>query len=130
MRISQALAASIVTVGLCVAQQGQQGQASNSTPTPEQVTAQAANSDDGAVFGTIKDVKAGQKIVVDVDKGRDRTYNLADAKMTVTVADGLAVGDKVKVIESGKKDSKTVQIVRDIRGETGSQRSRASDQKK
>ena len=33
--------------------------------------------------------------------------------MRVSLADGLAVGDKVKVIESGKKNAKSVQIVRD-----------------
>jgi hypothetical protein len=129
MRMYRPLCAAVFAAGLCLAQQ-QQGQSPNPTPTPQEVTAEAAQNNDGAVFGTIKDVKAGQKIVVDVDKGRDRTYNLADTKTAVTVAEGLAVGDKVKIIESGKKGSKSVQIVRDVRNETGEQRSRTSDQQK
>jgi hypothetical protein len=127
MRIHQAFAASVLAAGLCIAQQ--QGQTSNPTPTPHGVAAEAAQNDDGAIFGTIKDVKAGQKIVIDVEKGRDRTYDLADPKRTVTVAEGLATGDKVKIIESGRKDNKSVQIVRDVRNETG-ERARTSDQQK
>src|SRR4051794_14955656 len=111
MRIYPALSSLALAAGLCA---GQQAQTSNPTPKPDQVAAQAAN-DAGAVYGTIKDVKAGQKIVIDVDKGKDRTYNLASTRTGVTVAEGLAVGDKVKIVESGKKGSKTVQIVRDVR---------------
>jgi hypothetical protein len=125
--IHQVFTVSLLAAGLCIGQQ--QGQTPNPTPTPQEVTAEAAQNNDGAVFGTIKDVKAGQKIVVDVDKGRDRTYNLADPKRTVTLAEGLAVGDKVKIIESGKKDNKSVQIVRDVRNETG-ERARTSDRQK
>jgi hypothetical protein len=122
MRIHQALCVAVLAAGFCSGQQ-------NPTPQPDQVAAAAAN-DAGAVYGTIKDVKAGQKIVIDVEKGKDRTYNLASPRTAVTVSDDLAVGDKVKILESGKKGSKTVQIVRDIRNTTDTQRSRTgTDQK-
>jgi hypothetical protein len=113
------MAAAVLATGLCFAQQGP-------PPQPAQVAAEAANVK--GVTGTIKEVKDKDKIVISVDKGKDRTISLADPKMKVDVAEGLAVGDKVKIIESGKKNSKTVQIVRDVAG--GEQRSRsATDQK-
>lgn len=82
-------------------------------------------------YGRIKDVKAGQKIVIAIDGAPDKTYNLADAQKAIKVAEDLAVGDPVKVVESGKKGAKSVQIVRDIRPDAekrDQQRSRTSSQ--
>lgn len=123
MKIYEAMAAAALTAGLCFAQQGP-------TPQPEQVEAEAANVQ--GVYGKIKDVKAGDKIVIEVEKGRDRTYSLADPKKTISVADGLAIGDKVKIVESGRRSNKSIQIVRDVRdgsGESG-ERSRTGEQQK
>jgi hypothetical protein len=74
-----------------------------------------AGKDDGGSFGRIKEVKAGQKIVIQIDGAPDKTYNLADAQKTITIAEGLAVGDPVKVLETDKRGVKSVQIVRDVR---------------
>ena len=58
----------------------------------------------------------------------DRTYNLRDAKATVRVAEGLAVGTPVKVLETEVKGNRSVDIVRNPDIE---ERSRsAEDQKK
>jgi hypothetical protein len=94
-----------------------QQQSSNPTPSPESVVDQAKNQA-GAKYGRIKEVKDKQKIVIDIENGGDKTYNLADAKMTIDIAEGLAVGDKVKVLETKKKGAQSVQIVRDIRENT------------
>ena len=74
------------------------------------------NKDIDVVYGRIKEVKAGQKIVVHVDNARDKTYDLADKNRTITVAEDLAVGDPVKVLEA--KTTKGVQIVRDVRSDS------------
>jgi hypothetical protein len=105
------------------AQQSQQP-----TPKPGQIDStrpEKANDDTEAVYGRIKDVKAGERIVVQVNNAPDKTYNLNDAKKTVRLAEGLAVGDRVKVLESEVKGNHSVQIERDTRkGET---RSRAEE---
>jgi hypothetical protein len=86
------------------------------TPRPDDVV-QNANRQNGAKYGRIKEVKDKQKIVVEIDNGGDKTYSLADPKVAVEVAEGLAVGDKVKVLETKKKSAHSVQIVRDVRNE-------------
>ena len=97
--------------------------AQNPVPEAGRVTERAVENDSGAVYGKIKEVKDKQKIVIAVEKGRDRTFNLADAKVAVALAEGLAVGDKVKVLETKKDGAQSVQIVRDVR-EQSEQRSR------
>lgn len=85
------------------------------TPTPGQIDTKAVDEADkntDVVYGTIKNITGGQKIVIDVDKGRDKTYSLADKKALVRVADGLVVGDPVKVLEAKVKGNRTVDIVR------------------
>ena len=66
MKIRNAIATAVLASGLCLAQQGP-------TPTPDQVTAEAANVK--GVTGTIKDLKDKDKIVIGVDKGKDRTFS-------------------------------------------------------
>jgi hypothetical protein len=121
MRIHQAILAAAATVGLCLAQQAP-------TPRPDEVKQDAANVK--GVFGAIKDIKKGNKVVISVDNGKDRTYSLTDAKVTVSLAEDLAVGDKVKVIESATRGGKSVQIVRDVRDESGQERARTADEPK
>jgi hypothetical protein len=85
-------------------------------PTPDQVI--KTTKDDGATYGKIKDVKKGDKIVIAVDGAPDKSYSLGDPKRSITVAEDLAVGDPVKVLETNdKKGAKSVQIVRDVRPE-------------
>lgn len=119
MKLSQTICAAVLATALVFAQQGP-------TPQPGQVEAQAANVQ--GVYGKIKDVKEGDKIVVDVENGKDRSYSLAtDPKTTVSVAEGLAIGDKVKIIESKQKGRKSVQIVRDVREDARGHGERARD---
>jgi hypothetical protein len=103
-------------------------QTKSPVPQPDEVLKAATEKSDDVeiVYGRIKEVKGGQKIVVKVDNAPDKTYNLADKDRTVTVAEALAVGDRVKVLES--KETKGVQIVRDVKADQG-ERSRAEQKK-
>jgi hypothetical protein len=85
--------------------------------SPSDQTQSRSRKEPGATYGKIKDVKAGEKIVIAIDGAPDKTYSLADAKRTITVAEGLAIGDAVKVLETDNKNAKSVQIVRDARPE-------------
>src|SRR5262245_36805633 len=114
----------LVTSALSVPAQ----QTKSPDPQPDQVLKAATEKSDGVdlVYGRIKELKSGQKLVIQVDNGPDKTYNLTDKDRNIKVADALAVGDRVKVMES--KESKGVQIVRDVKAEQG-QRSRTENKK-
>jgi hypothetical protein len=118
----------VVSLAALVFAGGLVAPAQQPAPTPEQTRAETPDTpskDVKAVYGRIKEVKAGQKIVVQVDNARDRTYNLADKNRTITVAEDLAVGDRVKVLEA--KTTKAVQIVRDVTSDsTKEERSRST----
>jgi hypothetical protein len=59
------------------------------------------------VIGTVKTLDAGKKIVVTGPKNKDFSFDLDDKDMTANVDPAVAVGNKVKVVEStddaGKK---------------------------
>ena len=124
MRHFALLSALVLTNAVFAGAQDAQGP----TPQPGQIDTKAPekakNAD--AVYGKIKAVTAGQKVVIDVDKGRDKTFNLADSKVAVRLAEGLAVGDPVKIIETKAKGNHTVDIVRNVDA-GGEQRSRTAD---
>ena len=103
-------------------------EAQRPTPQPDSIDTKAVDSkkNTDAIYGRIKNVTSGQKIVIEVDKAPDKTYNLADPKRTVRVAEGLAVGDSVRVLESKTKGVEAVDIVRNVGGDT-EQRSRSAD---
>jgi hypothetical protein len=88
-------------------------------PTPDQVVdkQKTAGKTPGATYGKIKEVKAGQKIVIAIDGAPDKSYDLGDAKRSIQLAEDLAVGDPVKIMETDKKGAKSVQIVRDVRND-------------
>ena len=98
------------------------------TPQPGAIDTKAAekNKNTDAVYGRIKTVTTGDKIVIAVDNAPDKTYNLRDSKVTVRVAEGLEAGAPVKVLESEVKGNRSVDIVRN----TDAQRSRSADEKK
>jgi hypothetical protein len=104
-------------------------QAKSPTPDPDQVLSAKTekSADIDLVYGKIKELKGGQRIVIQVDNAPDKTYNLADKDRTITVADALGIGDRVKVMES--KETKGVQIVRDVKADQG-ERSRTDSHKK
>ena len=71
----------------------------------------AAVSDTDVTYGRIKELVPGQKVVIDIDNAPDKTFDLADQDLRVTLAKGLKVGDPVKVNEheiAGKTKSVTV----------------------
>jgi hypothetical protein len=75
--------------------------------------AKAAAADTDATYGRIKELTAGQKVVIDVDNAPDKEFELASKDVAVKMGKGLKVGDPVKVVEhdvAGK--TKTVSITR------------------
>jgi hypothetical protein len=96
-------------------------------PRPGQIDTtrpQARAEDTDAIFGKIKEMEGKNRIVIAVDNAPDKTYNLTDKKKTVRLADGLAVGDRVKVLEHENGENETVDIVRDTRDRGHGERSR------
>ena len=62
-------------------------------------------------YGRVKELTPGQKVVIDVDNAPDKTFDLNDKDLHVTLASGLKVGDPVKVAEhSVMGKTKSVQI--------------------
>jgi hypothetical protein len=73
--------------------------------------AKAAASDHDVTYGRIKELTAGQKVVINVDNAPDKSFDLADKDLHVTLGKGLKVGDPVKVQEhevAGKTKSVTI----------------------
>jgi len=103
-------------------------QAKSPAAQPDEVLKAATEKSEDVelVYGRIKELKDGQKIVIQIDNAPDKTYNLADKNRTIKVAEALAVGDPVKIIES--KQSRGVQIVRNVKADQG-QRSRTERKK-
>jgi hypothetical protein len=113
MRTHGVLAVLVLTGSICAMPQ------ESKSRTPERNVPAATQSDKSdedttVIYGRIKEVKAGKKVVVAVDKALDKTYDLTDGNATVRLAEDLAIGDRVKVMEHGKKGNKSVQIVRDV----------------
>lgn len=71
-------------------------------PDSTRARAEAKTTDTDATFGRVKEFTAGQKIVIDVDNAVDKTFDLTDKDLKVSIAKGLKVGDPVKVVEHEK----------------------------
>jgi hypothetical protein len=87
------------------------------TPTDRDATATTkarakdAVSDADVTYGRIKELTAGQKVVINVDNAPDKTFDLADKDLSVKLPKGLKVGDTVKINEHsvlGKTKSVTI----------------------
>ena len=79
--------------------------------------AKAAVSDKDVTYGRIKELTAGQKVVINVDNAPDKSFDLSDKDVAVKLAKGLKVGDPVKVQEhevAGK--TKSVMITKHTGG--------------
>jgi hypothetical protein len=63
-------------------------------------------------YGKIKELNAGQKVVVAVDNAPDKSYDLKDKDVAVNLGSGLAVGDQVKVTERESAGKKHVEITK------------------
>lgn len=83
---------------------GASGLFAQATSTPAKrdsakAAAKDAVSNNAVTHGRIKELTAGQKIVIDVDDAIDKSFDLADKDLKVTLAKSLKVGDPVKVSE-------------------------------
>lgn len=58
-----------------------------------------AVSNHAVTHGRVKELMAGQKIVINVDNAIDKTFELKDKDVAVKLAKGLKVGDPVQVSE-------------------------------
>ena len=73
--------------------------------TPSGAVANFADTDKSmkgkpdVTYGRVKEITAGQKVVIDVDNAMDKSFDLTDKDVAVKLAPGLKVGDPVKVTE-------------------------------
>jgi hypothetical protein len=81
------------------------------------------------IYGKLKEVTKGSKVVVQLEQSPDRTFDLKDKDTSVNIAEGLAVGDHVKVSESKKNGRHHVEIARQTAGTDG-ERSRSQDSRR
>jgi hypothetical protein len=88
------------------------GQATSPTPANPSGRTAAARTDADVTYGRIKELTAGQKVVIDVDNAVDKSFDLTDKDTTVKLAKGLKEGDPVQVTERDRNGKKTVQITR------------------
>jgi hypothetical protein len=58
-----------------------------------------AATDHDVTYGRIKELTAGDKVVINVDNAPDKTFNLHDKDLSVKMAKTLKVGDPVKIQE-------------------------------
>ena len=71
----------------------------------------AKTTDADVTYGRIKEMTAGQKVVIDVDNSPDKSFDMTDKSLTVKLGKNLKVGDTVKVTEHeamGKTKSVTI----------------------
>jgi hypothetical protein len=92
------------------------------TPQADQSASRARTeakkaTDADITYGRIKELTAGQKVVIDVDNSPDKSFDLTDKSVTVKLGKNLKVGDPVKVTEhevAGK--TKSVMIAKHTGG--------------
>lgn len=70
----------------------------------------AVAAEGDVVYGRVKELRAGQKLVIEREDAVDKNYDLTDARTRYKVASGLKVGDMVKVTESDQDDRKVVTV--------------------
>jgi hypothetical protein len=104
-------------------------QAQTATANPD---AKITKGKPDVTYGRVKELTAGQKVVIDIDNAVDKSFDLTDKDLTVKLASGLKVGDPVKVTEhsvAGK--TKSVQITRHSGGGVshGDKKSAAAEKK-
>ena len=69
------------------------------TAAKAKAKAKAAVSDKDVTYGRIKELTAGQKVVINIDNAPDKSFDLSDKDVAVKLGKGLKVGDPVKVQE-------------------------------
>ena len=97
---------SVLTLGVFFAgasvmlaqEKGVKGEAKEAKASAK-ASAKAAAKDVDATYGRIKELTPGKNVVIDVDNAPDKSFDLADKDLRVTMAKSLKVGDPVKVVE-------------------------------
>jgi hypothetical protein len=75
-------------------------------------TAYREGRDADVTYGRIKELKAGQRVVIDIDNALDKSFDLEGADESVNMAADLKIGDPVKITEHKVNGKKTINIVR------------------
>lgn len=96
--------------------------------TKDVVTGHHASKPD-VTYGRVKELTAGQKVVVDVDNAVDKSYDLTDKDEHVVLASGLKVGDPVKITETHANGKKTVHIARNTANVKHGDKTRAEERR-
>jgi hypothetical protein len=63
--------------------------------------------------GHVKEYSAGQKLVIDVTGGPERSFDLTSREQSIVVAPGLKAGDAVRIVESNAGGQRTINIMMD-----------------
>ena len=74
----------LLTTGAAFARDEKQGQAPGHTATE--------NRKADVTYGRVKELTAGQKVVIDVDNAMDKSYDMTDKDLSMKMASGLKVG--------------------------------------
>jgi hypothetical protein len=82
----------------------------------EDRTRERSDSEVKVIYGKLKELTKGTKIVIALENSPDREYSLSDPKTSVNVAEGLALGDHVRITESKRGDNRHVEIARQAPG--------------
>ena len=100
-RLFPVLAAAVVMAGgsLAFGQQPTTAERAHSAGEHTKARAKDAASNEAVTHGTIKEFTPGQKVVVAIDNAPDKSFDLTDKDVKVTVGKSLKVGDTVKVAE-------------------------------
>jgi sRNA-binding protein len=100
----------VACAGLMLAQSSTKAKADKAAHDTKE-SAKAAMTDHDVTYGRIKELTAGQKVVINVDNAPDKTFDMTDKSVKVTMAKTLKVGDPVKIQEhevAGKTKAVTI----------------------
>ena len=88
------------------------------------------DADTDVTYGRLNEIAAGQKIVIAVDNAPDKTFELNDKDVKVNLANGLKVGDLVKVSEKESLGKTTAVTITKHSGSSATQRGKETPEKR
>ena len=88
------------------------------------------DKDADVTYGRVKEITAGQRVVIAVDNAPDKTFELADKGVKVNFAKELKVGDPVKVSEQASMGKTRSVTISKHTGSSDTQRGRATQEGK
>jgi hypothetical protein len=86
-------------------------------PQQEERTRERSDAEVKVIYGKLKELTKGTKIVIALENSPDREYSFNDPKTSVNVAEGLALGDHVRITESKRGENRHVEIARQTPGQ-------------